>query len=174
MGRTKPQQLLLKQRQNGELVLGNGHGDQAQIEAAGQQAGDDFLGRGHGHQNLSLRKPAAQQAQRLAEAVDQRRGAGGEVERAIVGGFILAELLFHPADLVQNRARMFRQAEGVRGGGDLAARADEEFHPQIGAQGPQLLAHRSGAQPHHFRRPGDAGGIHHRQEDAQLSQFHTI
>jgi hypothetical protein len=29
-----------------------------------------------------------------------------------------------------------------------------------------LLAHRSGGKPHHFRRPGHAGRIHHRQENA--------
>src|ERR1035441_2527932 len=71
MGRTQPQQLLLKQRQNSEFVLGNGHGEQAQIEPPRQQAGDDFLGLGHRHQNLVLRNPAAQQAQRLAQTVDQ-------------------------------------------------------------------------------------------------------
>ena len=114
------------------------------------------------------------QTQRLAETVDQRRGPGGEVKRTVVAGFVFAEVLLHPAHLVQDRARMFGQAEGVRGGGDLAARADEEFHPQIGAQGAQLLAHRSGAESHHFRRPGHAGRIHHRQEDTQLSEFHTI
>jgi hypothetical protein len=55
-----------------------------------------------------------------------------------------------------------------------AARTDEEFHPQIGAQGAQLLAHGSGGKAHHSRRPGHAGFIHHRQEDAQLAQFHTL
>ena len=45
----------------------------------------------------------------LPKPVDQRRGPGSEVKRAVVAGFVLAELLLHAAHLVQNRARMFGQ-----------------------------------------------------------------
>ena len=69
---------------------------------------------------------------------------------------------------------MFGQAERMRGRSDLAACADEEFHSQSGAQGAKLLADGSRAQSHDFGCPGDAGRIHHRQEDAQLSEFHMI
>ena len=69
---------------------------------------------------------------------------------------------------------MFGEAERMRGRSDFAACADKEFYFKSGAEGAQLLAYGAGAQAHDFGCPGHAGGIHYREEDAQLSEFHML
>jgi hypothetical protein len=78
----------------------------------------------------------------------------------------MTEILLHSLHLMQDGARMFGKAERVRSRRDFAACADEEFHFQSGAHGTELLAYGSGAEAHAFGCPGDAGGIHHSEEDA--------
>ncbi len=151
-----------------------GQGNEGQVEAAVEETGHHFLGRHDRDVDGHLGKRLAQLAQGAAQAVNQGGGAGGEMERPLIGQRVALKFTLDLGHLAHHRARPLGQAQGRGGRNQALSRAHKQVGVELAGQVLELQADRAGRQVYLFGRARDAGAFHHRQKQLELPELHFV
>ena len=171
-GGADDEELLVEEGNDTELGLGDGKGDEGEVETAVKEAGDHFFGDADSDADFGVGKALAKLAERTAQLVDQGSASGGEVKGADVLGDIVFEGLVNLAHHGDDLLGEFGEAQGGRGGDEALAAADEELGAEVVGEIVELEADGSGGEVNFFGRTGHAGGVHNGQKEFELVDVH--
>src|SRR6266481_9715417 len=170
--RADDEQLLFKQWNHIEIVLGHRKGNESQIEAAVEQAGNHFLGNADGHADFRVGIAFAKLAQWAAQLVDQSGDPGGEMEGTHVFGEVVLKFLLNVAHHFNDLFRVFGQTQSRGRRNQALATAHKEFRAELIGQIMELKTDGTGGEVNFFRRSGHAGRVHNSKEQFELVDVH--